>query len=104
MINFIIYLLCSILFFTLYSFRDYSKYYKVYQNLIRMQFNKNLNLLIANENTNQEFVIISDWNYVISPKCYVQFDIWSLVNLHQLYWLVKFHLKLKNLGILNNLK
>jgi hypothetical protein len=52
-----------------------------------MNFVKRSGILIANENTNEEFVIISDWNFCISPKRYLQFDIWTLIDLHKLYWI-----------------
>jgi hypothetical protein len=63
------------------------------------RFEKHLNLLIANENTNEEFIIINNWNFVPIPGHSMNFDIWALIDFHKFYWLVKFNRKFKKMGL-----
>jgi len=46
-------------------------------------------MLIANERANNEFIIFSDWHYKLSEGNFLNFDVWALVDLHELYWLIK---------------
>ena len=103
MINFLSLAVFLILGSTIYSFRDYHKYALTFYKMKFMIFHYNLGMLIANENTNEEFIIFSDWNFSISPKTFLQFDVWTLIDLHKLYWIVKFHKQAKNLGLLKKL-
>lgn len=90
MINFILLCLFLIVFVSFRSFRNYSKMSKIFNNLKFYKFEKKGSLLIANERTKDEFVIISDWNFRVNDRN-MCFDIWALTDLHELYWLTKFH-------------
>jgi hypothetical protein len=90
MINFILLCLFLIIFVSIRSFRNFSKMSVVYNNLKFYRFEKIGDLYIANERTKDEFVVISDWNFRISDEI-LCFDVWALADLHQLYWLFKFH-------------
>lgn len=101
MLDFIIFLNGLLIGQFLYSLKDYNGYDSVYKMMNFMKFEKYNNLLIANLNTKDEFVIISDWNFKISPKYLLQFDIWTLIDFHKLYWIIKFHIKASKMGLLN---
>ena len=90
MINFILLCLFLIFFVSLRSLRNYSKMSKIYNNLKFYKFEKKGQILIANERTKDEFVVVSDWHFRISDKI-MCFDVWMLADLHELYWLYKFH-------------
>jgi hypothetical protein len=100
MLEFFIFFICLIISFSFYSLNEYELYLKSYKKLKYMNFVRFNSILISNENTNEEFVIISEWNFCVSPKNYLQFDIWALVDLHRLYWIIKFHNRIKSLGLL----
>ena len=100
MLELFILVVCLIISTTFYSINDYNLYKKSYSKLKSMNFNKRGSILISNEDTNEEFIIISDWNFKVAPNQFLQFDIWALVDLHKLYWVIKFHNKVKSLGIL----
>jgi hypothetical protein len=89
---------------SIYSLREYSKYSNPFHQLKFMRFEKKFNLLIANENSKDEFVIISPWNFTISSKTFLQFDIWTMIDLHKLYWIVKFNNKVNKMGLINKLQ
>jgi hypothetical protein len=103
MVDFLTFTACLIFGFTVYSLRDYSKYALTFYKMKFMKFNHKLGILIANENTNEEFVIVSNFNFVLSPNFFLQFDIWALADLHRLYWLIKFHKQAKKIGLLKKL-
>lgn len=103
MMNFFTFFIFLVLGSTIYSLRDYSVYAISYHKMKFMNFVKRGRILIANENTNEEFVIISDWNFCISPKRYLQFDIWTLIDLHKLYWIFKFTGRTRDMGLLDRL-
>jgi hypothetical protein len=96
MLYFIIYSTFLVLMNSMYSLRNYNKFNYVYKNLNYWNFSKFGKLQIANNNTKDEFVMISDWNYRISPNINLQFDIWTLLDIHQMIWICKFNNKLKN--------
>jgi hypothetical protein len=102
MFNFILFSICLIVGFSAYSLNDYKKFSESYYKLTFMYFEKKLGFLIANENSKDEFLIFSEWNYSIAPKMFLQFDIWSVVDLHRLYWIIKFHNKIKKQGLFDN--
>jgi len=91
MINFLIYFTFIIILNSLRSSRNYFKFESVYKNLKFYKFKKHGSIYIANERSKDELIIISYWNYMISEKIKLNFDIWTLVDLHKLYWLVKFN-------------
>lgn len=84
---------------SLISAKNYMNFYSVYKNLDYYRFQQIGNLRIANNNSKDEFVVISDWNFRFNPDTNLQFDVWALVDLHKLFWLIKFNNKLKNLII-----
>ena len=99
MINLIILSVFMVFVATILSLKKYSKYAKSFHNMSFMNFEKKSNLLIANENAKNEFIVISDWNFCIGHGEYLQFDIWALIDLHKLYWVIKFHNKSKSMGL-----
>lgn len=103
MINFICLSIFLILVVSIISLKNYSKYASSFYNMSFMIFEKKSNLLIANENSKDEFIVISDWNFCIRHGDYLQFDIWALVDLHKLFWVIKFHNKAKSLGLFEKL-
>jgi hypothetical protein len=90
MINFILLCLFLIIFVSVRSLRNYYKMSEIYKNLRFYKFYKKANLLIANENTKDEFIVISDWHFRLNDQN-MCFDVWALADLHKLYWLYKFH-------------
>ena len=97
MLHFFIFSSIIVLINSIYSLRNYSKFNNAYRKLGSWNFSKFGKLHIANNDTNEEFVIISDWNYRISSTHNLQFDIWALFDIHQMFWLIKFNNKIKNL-------
>ena len=95
MINFILLCLFLIIFVSLRTFRNYFKMLRIYENLKFYKFEKKGSLLIANDNTKDEFVVISDWHFRLNDEN-MCFDVWVLADLHKLYWLCKFHNYFKN--------
>jgi hypothetical protein len=90
MINFLVFFLVLIIFNSLRSARNYTKFSKIYYKDLRFyNFNKQGSMLIANERANNEFIIFSDWHYKLSEGNFLNFDVWVLVDLHELYWLIK---------------
>jgi len=89
MINFLVFFLVLIIFNSLRSARNYTKFSKIYKDLRFYNFNKQGSMLIANERANNEFIIFSDWHYKLSEGNFLNFDVWVLVDLHELYWLIK---------------
>jgi len=89
MINFLVFFLVLIIFNSLRSARNYTKFSKIYKDLRFYNFNKQGSMLIANERANNEFIIFSDWHYKLSEGNFLNFDVWALVDLHELYWLIK---------------
>jgi rRNA maturation protein Rpf1 len=89
MINFLVFFLVLIIFNSLRSARNYTKFSKIYKDLRFYNFNKQGSMLIANERANNEFIIFSDWHYKLSEGHFLNFDVWVLVDLHELYWLIK---------------
>jgi len=87
--NFLIFFSVLIIFNSLRSARNYSKFSNIYKNLKFYNFHKHGNMLIANERANNEFIIFSDWHYKLSEGNFLNFDVWCLVDLHELYWLIK---------------
>lgn len=98
MLELFILIICLMISTTFYSMNDYHVFKKSYSKLNFMFFTKRGRILIANENSNEEFVILSSWNFNVAPNYFLQFDIWTLVDLHKLYWIIKFHNKIKSLG------
>jgi len=99
MIDFLIFCTCIVLGNSIYSLREYSKFLTPYKKLDYMNFHKQKSLLISNENSKDEFVIISEWNYRISSDMFLQFDIWTLLDLHKFYWILKFNSKMNKLEL-----
>jgi hypothetical protein len=91
MLNFLLFFTFLIICNSLRSARNYHKFSTVYKNLRFYKFHKNGNMLISNERSKDEFIIFSDWYYKISEGNIINFDVWCLVDLHKLYWVVKFH-------------
>ena len=89
MINFLLFFGLLIIFNSLRSAQNYSKFSNIYKNLRFYNFNKQGSMLIANERANNEFIIFSDWHYKLSEGNFLNFDVWCLVDLHELYWLIK---------------
>lgn len=101
MLDFIIFVFGTIFLFSAYSCKEYNTYNSVYKILDYFKFNQKSNFAISNEGTDNEFIIYSEWNFQISKNLSLQFDIWCLIDLHKLFWVLKFHNKIKNLGLLN---
>jgi hypothetical protein len=99
MLYFIIYLITIIIINSLVSLRNYQIFHNVFKNLNYFRFHEIGNLKIANMNSKNEFIIISDWNFRINSNTSLQFDIWALVDFHKLFWLIKFNHKIKELPI-----
>ena len=89
MVNFLLFFLTLIIFNSLRSARNYIKFSKIYKDLRFYMFNKQGSMLIANERANNDFIIFSDWHYKLSEGSFLNFDLWCLVDLHKLYWLIK---------------
>jgi len=89
MTNFLLFFSALIILNSFRSARNFIKFYNIYKNLKFYNFNKHGNILIANERANNEFIIFSDWHYKVSESNFLQFDVWCLVDLHELYWLIK---------------
>jgi hypothetical protein len=64
-----------------------------------MIFEEKSNMLIANQNTNEEFIIFDDWHFMVKPNKYLRFDVWALVDFHHLFWLYKFNRQSKRLFV-----
>jgi hypothetical protein len=103
MLNFLLFFLVLIIFNSLRSALNYSKFNNVYKNLKFYRFSKHTNMLISNERANDEFIIFTEWHYKISEGNFLKFDVWCLVDIHELYWIFKFHKQSKNLGLLEKL-
>ena len=101
MINFYIFFICLVIVNTINSLREWKDYYKSYMKFRFMLFEKEHNMLIANKNTNEEFIIFDYWNFMVKPNKYLRFDIWALVDFHKLFWLYKFNKKSKGLFVKN---
>ena len=54
---------------------------------------------IANDGAKNEFIVFSDFNYKINYETYLQFDIWTLLDFHKLYWIFKFRSRAKDMGL-----
>jgi hypothetical protein len=91
MLNFLLFFTFLIICNSLRSARNYHKFSTVYKNLRFYKFHKHGNMLITNERSKDEFIIFSDWYYKISEGNIINFDVWCLVDLHKLYWVMKFH-------------
>ena len=91
MLNFLLFFTFLIICNSLRSARNYHKFSTVYKNLRFYKFHKHRNMLITNERSKDEFIIFSDWHYKISEGNIINFDVWCLVDLHKLYWVMKFH-------------
>jgi hypothetical protein len=100
MLNFLLFFVFLIICNSLRSARNYNKFSKVYKNLRFYKFHKHGNMLLANERSKDEFIIFTDWypyrerllqKYKISEMDIINFDVWCLVDLHKLYWVIKFH-------------
>jgi rRNA maturation protein Rpf1 len=89
MTNFLLFFSALIILNSFRSARNFIKFYNVYRNLKFYNFNKHGKMLIANERANNEFIIFSDWHYKVSESNFLHFDVWCLVDLHELYWLIK---------------
>lgn len=85
---------------SIYSLKDFKYFSEAYNKVMGMRFEKKCGILIANENTNEEFLVISEWNYKINPSINLQFDIWTLIDLHKLFWIFKFRNKLNKMGLI----
>jgi hypothetical protein len=91
MFYFLIYTCILILLNSLWSLKNFSKIQKVYNNLKFYRFKTHGSLIIANEGSKDEFVVVNDWNFRLPNDQNLHFDIWTLVDFHRLYWLIKFH-------------
>jgi hypothetical protein len=100
MINFYLFFLGLVVGNSLYSLKDYSVYKTFYSKLKFFRFSKISNLWVANDNTNEECVVIDKWNYKVRPGYYLYFDIWILVDFHKLYWHYKTRKQLKKMGVI----
>lgn len=98
MFYFLLYFFVLVLLNSIRSSKNFKMISKVYNNLRFYKFNTFKNILIANDGTKDEFIIVSDWNYRLPNNYNLHFDIWTLVDLHQMYWLFKFrnYFKKKN--------
>jgi hypothetical protein len=57
-------------------------------------------MVIANERTKDEFIIVSDSYFRINEDFVINFDIWTIVDLHKLYWYLRFKKELKRMGVI----
>lgn len=97
MMNFYIFFICLIIGVTINSLREWKDFYKSYIKFRFMKFEKQNNMLIANQNTNEEFIIFDDWHFMVKPNKYLRFDVWALVDFHKLFWLYRFNKQSKRL-------
>ncbi len=103
MVLFLIFFVGLIITNSLISAKNYRNFSTQYDRLQFFMFDKKFSFLIANENSKNEFIIFSDYNFKTDINSYIQFDIWALVDLHKLYWLLKFNRKINKLGLFKSL-
>ena len=82
---------------SIWSARNFIDIERVYNKLEFFKFEKSKNLWIANENSKEEFVVVNRNYYRFNNDTVINFDIWTLVDLHKLFWYIKFNRKLKHL-------
>ena len=91
MINFLLFFTGLVLMNSLRSMKNYSMFNKVYNSLRHLRFTEENGMIISNERAKDEFIIFSDWQFKVYNDYILKFDIWTLVDLHEFYWLLKFH-------------
>jgi hypothetical protein len=99
MLNFYIFFVCLILGSSIYSLKDWKIYHYAYTNFKFYRFENLFKMKIANDGAKNEFIVFSDFNYKINYETYLQFDIWTLLDFHKLYWIFKFRSRAKNMGL-----
>ena len=100
MTNFCIFFVFLIIFNSLYSLKDWKIFQFPYKNLRFYRFERVFNMKIANNGTKNEFIVFSDYNFKVDYNTYLQFDIWTLLDFHKLYWILKFRNKAKDLDLI----
>ena len=90
MINFFLFFFALVVLNSIRSLNNYMKISTVFNDLKFYKFKSFRDLLIANDGTKDEFVVVSDWHYRLPNNFILHLDIWTLVDFHQLYWLFKF--------------
>lgn len=98
--NFCLFFVSLILGFSIYSLKDWKMYEYAYENIRFYRFEDLFKMKIANNGAKNEFIVFSDFNYKINYETYLQFDIWTLLDLHKLYWIFKFRSRAKDLGLI----
>lgn len=100
MLNFLLFFIGLIIVFSLWSGRNFSSINKIFQNLKFFKFHTINNIKIANERSKDEFVIVSDSYFRINENFVINFDVWTIIDLHKLYWYLKFKKELKRMGVI----
>jgi len=100
MLDFFIFFGFLIIGSSIYSLRDWKIYEYAYRNIRFYRFENLFQMKIANNGTKNEFIVFSDFRYKIDSQTFLQFDIWTLMDLHKLYWIFKFRSKAKDLDLL----
>lgn len=90
MLNFIIYSIVLVILNSLRSAKNYHFFKKIFDNLKFYKFKKEGDLIIANERAKDEFISFPGYKFKLSEGKYLQFDVWMIVDLHELYWFLKF--------------
>lgn len=70
--------------------RSYGKFLNTYKCLKFYKFHKFGNFLIANDGAKDEFVMVSNWHFYFQ-KTRLCFGVFTLCDLHEMYWLFKFN-------------
>lgn len=100
MLNFVLFFSALVILFSLWSARNFLSVNKIFQNLRFFKFDTINNMVIANERTKDEFIIVSDSYFRINEDFVINFDIWTIVDLHKLYWYLRFKKELKRMGVI----
>jgi len=100
MLNFVLFLSALIILFSLWSARNFLSINEIFQNLRFFKFHTINNMKIANDRTKDEFVIVSDSYFRINEDFVINFDIWTIIDLHKLYWYLRFKKELKRMGVI----
>ena len=100
MLDFFIFFVCLIIGSSIYSLRDWRIYEYAHRHVGFYRFENLFQMKIANDGAKNEFIVFSDFRYKIDSQTYLQFDIWTLMDLHKLYWIFKFRTRTRQLGLL----
>ena len=97
--NFYIFFVFLIMGSSIYSLKDWRLYKYAHSNIRFYRFENLFKMKIANDGAKNEFIVFSDFRFKISHDTYLQFDIWTLLDLHKLYWIFKFRNRAKELNL-----